>query len=302
MIERAFQGYGANPPDIRWPNGGRFAVSFVLNIEEGAELNIGDGDERNEARHEVRQEVSGVPDLCTASHYEYSTRVGYWRVMREFERAGIPLTFNVCTRALERAPWIAEDGVRRGVEFMCHSYRWESHYPMTADHELKTIRKAAEGIRRLTGERPLGWHTRSSASVNTRRLIVEEGFLYDSDAYNDDLPYYVPVNGKPHLVVPYCFDTNDMRFHDSYAFTRGSDFADYTIDAFDWLNAEAEHAPKMLSIGLHVRIISRAGRMAGLRTLLDHVRNAPGVWFARRRDIARHWLNAVPPDRAALSR
>ena len=133
MIERDFKGYGTTPPDMRWPDGGRFAVSFVLNIEEGAELNIGDGDERNESRHEVRQEVVGVPDLCTASHYEYSTRVAYWRVMQEFERAGLPVTFNVCTRALERSPWIAEDGVRRGVEFMCHSYRWESHYAMTPD-------------------------------------------------------------------------------------------------------------------------------------------------------------------------
>lgn len=296
MIERDFKGYGTTPPDMRWPNGGRFAVSFVLNIEEGAELNIGDGDERNEARHEVRQEVVGVPDLCTASHYEYSTRVAYWRVMQEFERAGLPVTFNVCTRALERSPWIAEDGVRRGVEFMCHSYRWESHYAMTPDEERAVIRKGAEGIHRLTGERPLGWHTRSSASVNTRRLIAQEGFLYDNDAYNDDLPYYVPVEGRPHLVLPYCFDTNDMRFHDSYAFVRGSDFADYTIDAFDWLAAESVHAPKMLSIGLHIRIIGRAGRMAGLRALLDHVKNAPGVWCAHRRDIARHWLEAVPPE------
>ncbi|MBC7780826.1 MAG: polysaccharide deacetylase family protein [Proteobacteria bacterium] len=295
MIERDFKGYANKPPDIRWPNGGRFAVSFVLNVEEGAELNIGDGDERNEARHEVRQEVLGAADLCTASHYEYSTRVAYWRVMNEFERAGVPLTFNVCTRALERAPWIAEDGVRRGVEFMCHGYRWETHHGMTPDHELAVIRRATEGIRRLTGQRPLGWHTRSSPSVNTRRLIAGEGFLYDSDAYNDDLPYYVTVAGKAHLVLPYCFDTNDMRFHDSYAFVHGRDFADYTIAAFDWLHAESQHAPKMLSIGLHIRIIGRAGRIAGLRTLLDHLKHAPGVWLTQRRDIARHWLNAVPP-------
>jgi len=215
--------------------------------------------------------------------------------MHEFERAGIPLSFNVCTRSLERAPWIAEDGVRRGVEFMCHGYRWESHYGLSPDQELLAIRKGVDGIRRLTGERPLGWHTRSSPSVNTRRLLVQQGFLYDSDAYNDDLPYYVGVSGKPHLVLPYSFDTNDMRFHDSYAFVRGSDFADYTIDACDWLAAESVHSPKMLSIGLHIRIIGRAGRVGGLRTLLEHVKNMPGVWIAQRRDIARHWLATVPP-------
>ena len=295
MIERDFKGYGTTPPDMRWPDGGRFAVSFVLNIEEGAELNIGDGDERNESRHEVRQEVVGVPDLCTASHYEYSTRVAYWRVMQEFERAGLPVTFNVCTRALERSPWIAEDGVRRGVEFMCHSYRWESHYAMTPDEERAIIRKGAEGIHRLTGERPLGWHTRSSASVNTRRLIAQEGFLYDNDAYNDDLPYYVPVEGRPHLVLPYCFDTNDMHYHQGFhRFVSARDFADYTSDAFDTLWAEGERSPKMMSIGLHCRLAGRPSRAATLARFLDYVASKPKVWVATREEIARHWIGVHP--------
>jgi allantoinase len=295
MTTRDFRGYGTTPPDIRWPNGARLAVSFVLNVEEGAEFNLADGDERNEGRHEVYQPVAEVPDLCTASHYEYATRVAYWRVMAEVERAGVPITFNACARALERAPWIAEDGRRRGVEFMCHGYRWESHYAMDEAQERSVIQRSVEAMQRLTGERPLGWHTRSSPSTNTRRLLAEAGFLYDCDAYNDDLPYYVSVRGRPHLVLPYCFDTNDMRFHDTYAFVRGSDFADYTIDAVEWLRAESVHAPKMVSIGLHVRIIGRAGRMAGLRAILDHVRQAPGVWLAQRRDIARHWLSVAPP-------
>ena len=170
---------------------------------------------------------------------------------------------------------------------------------MDEDHERAVIARCVESIRRLHGRAPVGWHTKSSASVNTRRLLVEQGgFLYDSDAYNDDLPYYTPVAGKPHLVLPYAFDTNDMRFFDSFTYVRGSDFADYAIDAFDCLLAEsqgAEGAPRMMSIGLHTRIIGRPGRINGLAKLLAYIRQKDGVWCATREQIARHWLANVPP-------
>src|SRR4029453_13058504 len=230
------------------------------------------GDERNEAMHEVNQEVRGAPDLCMESHYEYGMRVGYRRIMRVVEAAGVPVTLNACARALEGVPWLARDAITRGHEICCHGWRWEPHAGMEEAHERATIARAVESIRRVAGVAPVGWHTKSSASVNTRRLLVEHGgFLYDSDAYNDDVPYYVEVAGKPTSVGQYGFDTNDMRFFDSYAFVRGSDFAGYVIDAFDRLWEEGARQPKMLSIGLHTRIIGRAARIGGLEQVLKHM-------------------------------
>jgi peptidoglycan/xylan/chitin deacetylase (PgdA/CDA1 family) len=290
-------GYGNQYPDVRWPKGARVAVSVVLNIEEGAELAISAGDERNESIHEAVQNVQGAPDLCMESHFEYGSRVGYWRVTELVEGFGVPLTLNACARALEATPWVGEDAARRGHEICCHGWRWESHAGMEEAHERALIRRAVQTIRRVHGKDPVGWHTKSSASVNTRRLLLEHGgFLYDSDAYNDDAPYYVKVGGRPHLVLPYAFDTNDMRFVDGYAFVHASDFAGYVIDAFEWLHAEGAHRPKMLSIGLHTRIIGRAGRIAGLAEALRHMTQKGDVWFARREDIARHWLEHVPPQ------
>jgi peptidoglycan/xylan/chitin deacetylase (PgdA/CDA1 family) len=292
---RDFHGYGSNSPEARWPNGARVAVSLVLNIEEGAELAISAGDERNETIHEAVQKVEGAPDLCVESHFEYGSRAGYWRITSLADAAGVPVTLNACARALEATPWIGEDAARRGYEICCHGWRWESHAGMEEARERALIARAAETIRRVHGKTPVGWHTKSSASVNTRRLLVEHGgFLYDSDAYNDDAPYYVDVGGRPHLVLPYAFDTNDMRFFDGYAFVRAADFAGYVVDAFDWLHAEGAHRPRMLSIGLHTRIIGRPGRIAGLAEVLRHMQQKGGAWFARREDIARHWLASVP--------
>jgi peptidoglycan/xylan/chitin deacetylase (PgdA/CDA1 family) len=297
---RDFAGYRWSYPALRWPGGAGLAVSFVLNVEEGAELALSAGDERNESRHEVNHEVVGAPDLCMESQFEYGSRVGYWRISRLLMEAGVPLTLNACARALEATPWIANDAAEHGFEICCHGWRWESHAGMPEQEERERIARSVETIRRLHGRAPVGWHTKSSASVNTRRLLVEHGgFLYDSDAYNDDLPYYVSVAGRPHLVLPYAFDTNDMRFFDSFAFVRGDDFAGYAIDAFECLLREARHAPRMMSIGLHTRIIGRPGRIGGLARLLAHIRRRGNAWCASREQIARHWLANVTPDAAA---
>ncbi len=292
---RDLHGYADQYPNARWPNDAQLAVSVVLNVEEGAELALSAGDERNESVHEVTHEVKGAPDLCMESHFEYGARVGYWRITRRLDALGIPLTLNACARALEATPWIARHATERSYEVCCHGWRWESHAGMAEESERELIKRAVATIERLHGKPPVGWHTKSSASVNTRRLLAEHGgFLYDSDAYNDDCPYYVEVLGRPHLVVPYVFDTNDMRFVDSFAFVRASDFADYVVDSFDCLWREGAHQPRMMSIGLHTRIIGRAGRIKGLQTALEYMQAKGKVWFARREDIARHWWATVP--------
>ena len=296
-MTRDFKGYAGRYPDVRWPNGAGLAVSLVLNIEEGAELSLSSGDERNEAAHEVVQQVHGATDLCMESHFEYGSRVGYWRIAHAVDSANAPLTLNACGRALLATPWIGAHAADRGYDIQCHGWRWEAHAGMEESREREIIARSVKAIESVSGRPPLGWHTKSSPSVNTRRLVAEHGgFLYDSDAYNDDAPYYVDVSGKPHLVVPYGFDTNDMRFFDSYAFVRGRDFADYAIDAFEQLRMEGQHAPRLLSIGLHTRIIGRPGRIGGLATLLRHMRERCGVWLARRAEIARHWLAACPAE------
>jgi peptidoglycan/xylan/chitin deacetylase (PgdA/CDA1 family) len=296
-MSRDLYGYGNDYPDLRWPGAARLAVSLVLNVEEGAELTISAGDGRNETVHEAVQPVEGAPDLCMESHFEYGARVGYWRACETIDAFGMPLTLNACARALETMPWIGADAARRGYEIQCHGYRWESHAGMEEAQERALIARCVAVVERLYGRRPLGWHTKSSASVNTRRLVAEAGFLYDSDAYNDDTPYYVDVNGKAHLVLPYAFDTNDMRFFNAAPFVHSRDFADYCIEAFECLWAEGVHAPKMLSIGLHTRIIGRPARIGGLTSLLRYIQDKGQVWVARREDIARYWREQLPPRR-----
>jgi len=293
MQQRDFLGYGSNLPDPAWPNGARVAVSCVVNVEEGAELSIADGDERNEPVHEITDEVRDAPDPCRDSHYEYGTRAGYWRIMRTLEAHGVPSTLNACGRALERSPWLARDAVTRGHEVACHGWRWERHAGMAEAAERATIARAAAAVTAAAGAPPLGWHTKSAPSVNTRRLVVEHGgFLYDSDACSDDLPFFVPVAGRRHLVLPYSFDTNDMNFHQAgHHFATAAHFAEYCIDAFDALFAEGG---RMMSIGLHLRIIGRPGRIDGLARVLRHMRERGQVWFARRAAIARHWLARFP--------
>ncbi|MEJ0018444.1 MAG: polysaccharide deacetylase family protein [Acetobacteraceae bacterium] len=292
MLERDLLGYGGALPDPAWPNGARIAVSFVVNVEEGAELSIADGDERNEAVYEITDEVRDAPDPCRDSHFEYGTRAGYWRIMRALDDNGAPSTLNACGRAIARSPWLARDAVARGHEVACHGWRWERHAGMAEAAERETIARAVTAIAEAAGTPPLGWHTKSAPSVNTRRLVVEHGFLYDSDAYSDDLPFFVPVAGKRHLVLPYAFDTNDMNFQQAgHHFATAAHFAEYVIDAFDALYAEGG---RMMSVGLHLRIIGRPGRIAGLTRVLRHMRDRGGVWFARRDAIARHWLTRFP--------
>tara|TARA_E500000318_G_scaffold18708_1_gene19521 strand:+ start:318 stop:1244 length:927 start_codon:yes stop_codon:yes gene_type:complete len=287
---RDFLGYGKNPPSPEWPGGARLAVSLVVNVEEGAEYSVSLGDERNEPVYEIVEEVEGAPDPCKDTHFEYGTRAGYWRIMELLDRYGMKAYMNCCARALTLSPWMARDMVERGHEIGCHSYLWERHAGMSEQQERETIARCVTEIEAAAGVRPVGWHTRSAPSPNTRRLLVEEGgFLYDSDAYNDDLPFVQEVDGHAHVVLPYAFDTNDMRFQRGGGFTYGDDFAKYCIDAIDWLWAEGATAPKMMTIGLHLRIIGRPGRIGGLDKVLKHLSGLDGVWVARRDEIAKHW-------------
>lgn len=292
--DRDFRGYGGRPPKVSWPGGARLAVSLVVNVEEGAELSIGQGDEANEATYEVVEQIEGARDLCMESHFEYGTRAGWPRIRAMLARFGTPATLNANGRALALSPWIAGEAVADGHEVAAHGWRWERHAHMGEAEERLAIARTIEAITAAAGTPPRGWHTRSATSPATRRLLLEQGgFLYDSNAYNDDLPYLVEVGGADHLVLPYAFDTNDMRFQRSGGFVFGDDFARYCIDAFDRLWEEGADAPRMLSIGLHLRIIGRPGRIAGLERFLDHATTRGGVWFARRDAIARHWLEAI---------
>jgi len=289
-MSRDFLGYGARPPHPEWPGGAKLAVSLVVNVEEGAELSVSLGDERNEATYDIVEEVVGAPDPAKDTHFEYGARAGYWRIMDELDRHGFKAYMNCCARALTLSPWMGRDAAARGHEIGCHSYRWERHAGMAEADERAAIARAVREIEAAAGVRPVGWHTRSASSPNTRRLLVEEGgFLYDSDAYNDDLPFVQSVGGVDHVVLPYSFDTNDMRFQRGGGFNFAGDFARYCIDAIDWLLAEGETAPKMMTIGLHLRIIGRPGRIAGLRQVLDYIAGKEGIWVARRDEIAKHW-------------
>ncbi len=294
QTDRDFRGYGGRPPVIAWPNGARLAVSVVVNIEEGAELSIGQGDERNESVYEIVEEIEGARDLCMESHFEYGPRAGWPRIRELLRSYGVRATLNANGRSIAISPWLAREGVADGHEVAAHGWRWERHAHMSEAQEREAISRTVAAITAAAGTAPRGWHTRSATSPNTRRLLLEQGgFLYDSNAYNDDLPYLVDVQGREHLVLPYAFDTNDMRFQRGGGFVFGDDFARYCIDAFERLYAEGASAPRMLTIGLHLRIIGRPGRIGGLERFLAHVASRPGTWFAKRDEIARHWLDGL---------
>lgn len=294
MTDRDFAGYRQGVPDIRWPGGARLAVSIVVNVEEGAELSLGMGDEANEFIYEAVEPVEGSRDLCMESHFEYGPRAGWPRIREALAARGVRATLNACGRALRHTPWIAAEAVADGHEVAAHGWRWERHVHMDETTERRAIARAVAAIAETGGAPPLGWHTRSAKSIRTRDLLIEHGgFLYDSDAYNDDLPYVVGTRGGPHVVLPYAFDTNDMRFFNRGGFVFGGDFARYCIDAFDRLHAESAEAPRMLSVGLHMRIIGRPGRIGGLEAFLDHALARQGVWFATRAEIARAWRSGL---------
>jgi putative urate catabolism protein len=291
-------GYGASPPDPGWPGGARLAVQFVLNYEEGGENAILHGDAASEAflsETVGARALEGVRAMNMESMYEYGSRVGVWRVLRLFAERELPLTVFAVAMALERNPAAAEAFMEAGHEIASHGWRWIDYQFMDEATEREHMARAIQSIERLTGARPLGWYT-GRGSPNTRRLVVEEGgFLYDADSYADELPYWERVAGKDHLVVPYTLDANDMRFAMPQGFNSGEQFLAYLRDSFDTLYAEGAEHPRMMSVGLHCRLVGRPGRAAALGRFLDHVLAHDDVWVCRRLDIARHWIERFPP-------
>lgn len=296
-------GYGPNPPRANWPGNARIAVQFVLNYEEGGESNVLHGDEYSE---QFLSEIIGAAPyqdrhMSMESIYEYGSRVGVWRILREFQRRDLPLTVFAVATALQRHPELTAEFQRLGHEIACHGLKWIHYQNVGIDIEREHMREAVKVFQELTGEHPLGWYT-GRDSPNTRSLVVEHGgFLYDSDNYGDDLPFWTQVdlpNGgakQPQLVVPYTLDTNDMRFATPQGFNSGEQFFSYLKDTFGVLYREGEETPRMMSIGLHCRLAGRPGRFAALQRFLDHIEQYDQVWVCRRVDIAKHWHKYHPP-------
>lgn len=301
---RDLKGYADNPPKANWQNNAKIAVQFVLNIEEGAENNVIHGDSASER---FLSDILGADAFFNRhqsmeSAFEYGSRVGVWRVLDLFKAHDLKLTTFTCATAAERTPHIIERVLKDGHEVACHGLRWINHQTMYRDTEAEHIRRATEILTSLTGVQPVGWYT-GRDSPNTRELVVAQGgYTYDSDSYADELPYWLNVkvqNGnvierKPHLVIPYSLETNDMRFSSSPGYTNAEPFYQYLKDSFDTLYEEGQHTPKMLSIGLHSRIIGRAGRIVALKKFIEYISQHPDVWVCRRDDIAKHWYNNHP--------
>jgi putative urate catabolism protein len=295
---RDLVGYGRDPPSAAWPNRARLALSFVLNYEEGGEASILHGDPASEVYlHEVPGSTPrvGARDLNVESVYEYGARAGFWRLLRLFAERRLTLTVYAVGMALERNPAAGRAMVEAGFEVASHGWRWIDYHDVPEHEERADVQRAIEVIERVTGQRPVGWYT-GRISPRTRKLVVEAGgFLYDSDSYADDLPYWVEVEGKPHLVVPYTLDNNDMKFAVQNGFDHGDSFFQYLRDAFDVLYAEGMERPKMMSVGLHCRLAGRPGRAAALIRFIDYARSHDGVWITTRAEIARHWYRQHPP-------
>lgn len=301
---RDLVGYGRNPPHANWPGRARIAVQFVLNYEEGGENCVLHGDMASE---QFLSEIIGAAPyparhMSMESIYEYGSRAGVWRILREFEKRGLPLTVFGVGMALERHPDLTQAFVALGHEIACHGWRWIHYQNMDEDTERAHMQRCVDTFQRLTGEQPQGWYT-GRDSPNTRRMLVEQGgFLYDSDYYGDDLPFWTDVqtsDGRslPHLVVPYTLDSNDMRFATAQGFNTADHFYDYLRDSFDVLYAEGADAPRMLSIGMHCRLLGRPGRIRALQRFLDYLEQHDRVWVCRRIDIARHWAQYHPHGR-----
>lgn len=290
-------GYGPKPPAANWPGGAKIAVQFVINYEEGGENCILHGDEASEA---FLSEIVGADAWVGERHptmesiYEYGSRVGIWRLLKLFEKKQIPLTLFAVAMALERNPAVADAVMKAGHEICSHGQRWINYRDVPIDVERQHMQQAIEIIERLTGERPLGWYT-GRTSTNTRRLVAEDGgFLYDADDYNDDLPFWTTAADKPHLIVPYTLDANDMRFGTPQGFNSGDQFFTYLRDSFDTLYEEGDETPRMMSIGLHCRLVGRPGRIKALERFMEHAQKHDQVWFCRRIDIANHWRQHHP--------
>jgi putative urate catabolism protein len=300
---RDLVGHGRNPPHPRWPGDARIALQFVLNYEEGGERSVLHGDDGSEQFLSELSSPRSYParHLSMESVYEYGSRAGVWRLLREFERRGLPLTVFGVAMALERHPDAVAALRELGHEIACHGLRWISYQEVDEATEREHMRRAVAAIERLIGERPAGWYT-GRDSPNTRRLVADfGGFEYDSDHYGDDLPFWLQVRRTdgslvPHLVVPYTLDCNDMRFALPQGFSCGDEFFSYLRDSFDVLYSEGDSAPKMMSVGMHCRLLGRPGRFAALQRFLDHVQRHDRVWIARRVEIARHWRVVHPFD------
>jgi len=300
---RDMQGYGPLPPHPQWPGGARLAVQFVVNYEEGGENNILHDDDASEAfLSEIvgAQPLAGVRHMNMESIYEYGSRAGFWRLHRLFTQRDMPVTVFGVAMALARNPAAVESMVAAEWEIACHGYRWIDYQFVPEEIERRHLDLAISLHEKVTGDRPLGWYL-GRCSPNTRRLVAEEGgFLYDSDSYADELPYWIDVAGRTQLIIPYTLDVNDMRFATSQGFNAGDQFFNYLRDSFDLLYAEGETSPRMMSVGLHCRLVGRPGRAAALARFLDYVRGHDRVWVCRRIDIARHW-RALHPHEAIPS-
>lgn len=298
---RDLRGYGEDVPHANWPGGARIAVQVVLNYEEGGENCILHGDKGAET---FLSEIVNAPTISGARHmsmesiYEYGSRAGVWRLLRLFEKYDIPVTIFAVAEALKRYPEMAKTFTDRGYEICSHGLKWINYQDVPEDVERAHIREAVRIIKDITGEAPLGWYT-GRTSPNTRRLVHEHGgFLYDADDYSDDLPFWSRMEDGPHLIVPYTLDVNDMRFASVQGFNSGDQFFAYLRDAFDTLYEEGATRPKMMSIGLHCRLIGRPGRIRALERFFDYARGFKDVWFCRRVDIARHWHEHHPYEGA----
>jgi len=295
---RDMVGYGRDAPHPRWPGGARVAIQIAVNYEAGAESNILHGDRASEGALTDTPfgPMVGERNALVESAYEYGSRVGIWRLFDMIQARGIKVSLFGVVMALERNPEVARAFAEAGHEIVSHGYRWIDYREVDEATERDLMRRAVEGIERLTGQRPVGWMT-GRPSMRTRRLVVEHGgFLYDRDALNDELPYWVRVGDADHLVIPYSYETNDMRYGSTQGgFVTGRDFCDYLCDAFDQLYEEGATRPRLMSIGLHERTVGRPGRARGLARFLDHALAHDGVWFATGREIAEHWRREFPP-------
>ena len=294
---RDLEGYGGKLPDITWPGGRKLAVQFVLNLEEGGENSVIYGDEHSET---FLSEIIGAEPFYGKRHmsieslYEYGTRAGVWRILQLFRDREIPLTVFAVSQALQENPKVVEQILKDNHEICSHGLRWINYRDIPRDVEKEHMEKAIEIQKNLCGSRPLGWYT-GRTSENTRDLVCEEGgFVYDSDDYSDDLPFWSKVTSKPHLIIPYTLDTNDMRFLTNQGFNNGNQFFNYLKDTFDCLYQERFLGPKMMSIGLHCRIIGKPGRFGSLKKFLDYTREFSDVWFASRISIANYWRKVLP--------